>query len=655
LSKLILTVICFSALAVGDDLAKYDGKFRIAKEFELKVSRLRYLMRYFHFYTSTNSELPESVMNEYLDEPSNLDTLPEWLREQLVEGLEADLKASSLEATKPSAPLLGADGQPIDQKLLIVPGADLVSPTNRAERASPPPVREKQILSPDGNPFKYPARERAWETLRTRWRALSLEDKRRHAEANHHSSLAKATLAVVNANHMDVGPELGNMVFHTTIGGLEIKDPNTQLNFSPRRYLQELADFSKKAGITNYLADPLNHHDGEASYHVHISTVEMRNLEPLLNAMNQLYLLRFLDAGESKAMFNLEGSSFTTNLSGRGILRMIDANHFEIRTHLTSPEEELKEVLAWLSEPEEVALKKIREEIERRLSDNNIKQMVGAEHGLRVLGELRGWVSAPVKVEIEKSLRGASEELALLFARSPHAMDGVLRDLLKYGLWPDAEKKLVSLDLTATLKEWSKLFEYSIEILETHGVLGEGSLLLKKLLQPESLAAFDWLGKSTGEDALPITMFTIAGLAKGNKSGSQKFFAALLRRWAKQQYEPPKNSEDARRILSILGTLRNLGIHEVDGIVSDPFAVAWLRIPRPDAWKVLPIVWEVPQGRALADELMLSHARYLDQHTVNQIIQEYRGTSPEWLSRVKAARSDLNWQYNICGIMSYID
>ncbi len=458
------------SFASAENLRQYDGNFRLAKEIELKTIRLQRLMR---FYDPDGTALTPSMVDVYLDEPDNLAALPEELRAQLIAGIESDLKASHL-VLPPEKKILAADGTPARP-------ASTTMNLSQAPSQSPTEI----VGSARGRT------QLAWETLRERWRALPFDTKRKAVRLSHIDPLSKALIASKDYGdaHLTLrteGPSpilevLKGMEFEPLTQAVEIKDKGT--NSWPEEFIRDLKIFGEAAGITNYLQDPLGHHDGEASYHIHISTWDpTRDLTSVLKGMNYLYLLRFLKMGEGESMFN--GSyGFKNSLASRGILRQITRNHFEIRTHLSSPEKELAEVLRWLSLPEVEALKEIYEEAKTLLQEKKSSPEILLQHPQGVIAAFsilsEGEKAGVDLFELEKFLVKNLPSTAQLFI-NPNSLEHLitLREVAKTHprIWKTFLREVFSKIGAHSVSLWAQYSGLSYVLTQIEHIGGEDFL-----------------------------------------------------------------------------------------------------------------------------------------------------------------------------------
>jgi len=637
LFRLLFIAFLLYAPAHADDLAKYDGKFRLAKEMELKVSRLQYLMRYFRLDWSAIYSFPNSVLDEYLDEPSNLDFLKEDLRKSLTHGLENDLAAPQIDVEDSKPVLLGPDGQPFgDGKIIVANKSD-----SSVKQKEPSPA-SKQLVSPAGTPIKASGRNAAWKTVRERWAKLPSEVKMAHANPNRFSAVVRAAVALTNSRLLLPGPQTEDLNFHYTNGGLEFKDSDKTNSYSPREFLDGLADFGRKSGITNYLEDPLGHHDGEASYHIHISTLEPRNLHAIVSAMNELYLLRFVAAGEGASILSPGGFGYSADIKDKGIVRLLKSNHFEIRTHVTSAETELREVLGWLSSSEEEALKSIYGETERLLSRANIDTLLQYPEGAPVLERTRRRVSQAKQQEIEEALRHSVQKLADGLPDLPfYQFVQVVSALQSQGMWPEIQAHLAKKNLLPMFADWSIDFGTVVRELEKLDAFHEPSPFMEQLMNPAVIRHFGNRLKNKESDVLHSAISAV----NTSHAGSKKFVTAVMKHWAEHHFHPPTNAKEARSFWLVLQYFWDLGLHGLNGHITNPNAVAEVKkVPRVvEDWRLIARLHRVAGGKTLSAEVTREFAPSLNQALLFDFLRRLSPSDEPWVEIAKQARPDLNW------------
>ncbi len=143
---------------------------------------------------------------------------------------------------------------------------------------------------------------------------------------------------------------------------------------NPNKFLSVLDRVKKTFAIEPELDNPT---DGYplASYHLHISTVEERDLERFVATYNRLLAMRLIDRGLVKSALHPK-FGFDSVLHYKGLVGMHGDNWFEAREHVYSARKELAELLELLDQKEEVALRRMGREIQSLLTDENIKRIL---------------------------------------------------------------------------------------------------------------------------------------------------------------------------------------------------------------------------------------------------------------------------------------
>lgn len=266
-----------------------------------------------------------------------------------------------------------------------------------AFNALPEVVRKKLSAGLDPNRMILldgESRDEAYlRNLATRWEAMPLADRRPHMKAQFLPPHALARLFLLDTDLVtlreDAPPGLKNLMSYLEY----VRDQDT-VEFRMTSPLGDLVEvenlrrrFAEVAGILQGFDDTKQvAKNGGASYHLHISTKEKRNLRSFLETYNVLQAVR-LTAGGRTDIFNLNLVGYRPGLISRGLVRLIDDNHFEIRTHTMEPRDEMIEVADWLAMPDGEADKKMWAEIRRQWTADVKRDFLGAvkpEHYLHI-------------------------------------------------------------------------------------------------------------------------------------------------------------------------------------------------------------------------------------------------------------------------------
>ncbi len=151
---------------------------------------------------------------------------------------------------------------------------------------------------------------------------------------------------------------LGELRWHYDSGKLEFSH---RVPFSdPQAYLRSLRRFAKVAGIEAKLDRPNDPSLPELSYHVHLSRTDRASVEEPLFAYNHLMLARLARADAAGELFaGHRVSIYSEELKDRGVVRLFEEDHFELRRHVLTPEQELAEMQLLFSMPAEKATQKM--------------------------------------------------------------------------------------------------------------------------------------------------------------------------------------------------------------------------------------------------------------------------------------------------------
>ncbi len=166
--------------------------------------------------------------------------------------------------------------------------------------------------------------------------------------------------------------------------GLKWHKDNGKMEFSheepfsnPADYLRSLRLFSKTVGIDGRLDNPLDRRRHELSYHVHLSDSQGNSVAEVLAHYNRLMLTRLAGKGNAAELFSEDRiSRYSELLDERGLVRLLENNHFELRRHVLPPEKELEELIRLFSLPKDEAIKEIAEETQSLLTPKTLRYLV---------------------------------------------------------------------------------------------------------------------------------------------------------------------------------------------------------------------------------------------------------------------------------------
>ncbi len=389
--------------------------FQFGMEIEISGHQgLRNLVPYFEFKSESPAQvrmiletnLTPAEIESYLT-PENFKLLPARLQQKLNEGLEDD-------------PVLKFESKPIVIPQNQVPASQIVT----SVRATPKPSLVQQeyrsaggiILSQPSNEVpkdlivpQIVKQEVKWTKIMDRWKSLSPADRLSAMSIEGLPANKKASLWMAKkipqhwikprkTNSPEVAALLSNLEWENEGGLVEFRHVKPVNGKEP--YLRNVELFSEMAGIKRYINDPNSVFPPEPlryTYHVH-SSRRGASLDLVADRLNRLLLLKMHEQGRGEGALKSEYG--ISNVTRKGLLRLIEKDHVEYRSHVESPRAELERYMPFMSRP----VSEVVPELDLQIDQSAAKvRKALAEH-----------VSKSATVEAEFTFQAADEKLDFL-------------------------------------------------------------------------------------------------------------------------------------------------------------------------------------------------------------------------------------------------
>jgi hypothetical protein len=406
---LAVALTAFSLSAETIRLEDYRGKLLIGGELELGPQEMALLLRHMEPVVIDPRKIPKDLLQAYLDETEAVEALisrelpPELshLRDELFAGLNLNLSIARAEAVnvptaQNSTRILGRDGKEMptgivtgterelprgapDSRNFQSGGGGLLLPDSIQVNAEP-----KSVILPRNWDVETIKAQRDWEMLRTRWRELSEETRRALVQPEKISAWGKALMIIRGLAPLPALRSRDSVAFgeldpelHDALEEMEIlvpkENPTVEIRikkekplWDPIRYLKAIRIVAARTGLTTELENPEKHN---SPYHLHLS-LGLKDLTELAASLNDLLLMRILDAKKSIPLGPEANSmvKYFADIDKKGLVELVSQNRLQIRAHLNNPEEELKEIIGLIRDPQ--AVRRMNEEIQSRLPKN---------------------------------------------------------------------------------------------------------------------------------------------------------------------------------------------------------------------------------------------------------------------------------------------
>lgn len=399
----LAALVASQACASGDAPVFPDvpSGVRISMELELLPQAFANLTGYFDFDRLQRERgaeiaphLPRDFLDDYLEnQPGALRRLPETLRAELTRGLHLE---DTVIREKPR-PLLGGDGGPLAGRTATLllpgrsppvarPGWDAPGNAGLAGAKAEPSIQSPENFQRQGS-LDLPKRL-AWQTLFTRWKALSPQVRLSAARWEDLSPPKKAELAMRYAAgevHLKPGlpPETARL-----FSRLEYEMDGEALEFrhrpdlrvtDPRDFFDDLMSLARSAGVEFKVLHPELSRQKTSALHYHLS-VQGRHLDAVGKALNRLALVQRVELGILNDLTRIGHYLYLPHAGGKGLIRVHGLDHLEFRAHFQPLLDELRFNLkiAGMNEPD--ALDQIGAEIRERMTDK-VLDRISALHG----------------------------------------------------------------------------------------------------------------------------------------------------------------------------------------------------------------------------------------------------------------------------------
>jgi hypothetical protein len=314
------------------------------------------------------------------------DELLETKRTRLVDADGTDLtgrRESTFEPEKvqPSNGLLGPDGKPLK-------GGATTKITAESQNGLILPDSDKDPL-----PSLSATKRNDWIPLNERWNSLPLEQRlriidvrlldgkkqgqllpslasealrskqtREYLTANSEFQVGRNNISFGRFFKSDKLKALAPLTFTASSELFEFR------NYAPSEnalvVLEQLAQIATATNVGYVLANPMKASRRDAGYHLHFSVNKEdrpESLEPIVRAWNHMILFKMLDAGVINN-FDSSYTSYRSDLGTRGMVRLIDSHHAELREHFTDPASEVAQFMEAVAMPNHDAVQKIYRE-----------------------------------------------------------------------------------------------------------------------------------------------------------------------------------------------------------------------------------------------------------------------------------------------------
>lgn len=395
----------------------------------------------FRYFTIRVPELQRKKLLEQLDAaaidayltPETLAALPAEVQGHLTGG--EPIGVGKIERLDRS--LLGADGQ----RLRPISGSEVAA--RPAESPGAPGI------------FLTPAQtaEQKWLEVQKRWHSLPLPERRQWIELDLLPPRVKVALfqqgkgfkpnqLVLREGLTPPIDELfRRLEWVMDINALEFRHREPLAD--PRQVARDIETFADLAQIRQYMDHPETPEPGKLSFSVHFHlSKEGHDSRRLAQSLNGLRLLELAEQGRAANPYGIAG--YQTNVEFRGLVRLIERNRIEGRTHVLRPREEIARLQHWMSLPEAEALAQIQARIDDKVALLE-QRLLSASQGdtpllrsaVMALLEIRPQSPAlrtPLALRLVDAHLLSSEdpfirgELSRIFSRA-HVIEGVMLDL----------------------------------------------------------------------------------------------------------------------------------------------------------------------------------------------------------------------------------
>ncbi|MGZ3711433.1 MAG: hypothetical protein ACXVBE_06735, partial [Bdellovibrionota bacterium] len=445
----LIALLAFLPLIAASD--NIDEHTLVGFDMEFSARSLRWLVPYYdldyleqQIASGGQREklLKPEILEDYVLNRKAFAELPLALRQKLSAGLDLEKKVNFLRDEKMS--LVDADGKaPLSDKKIIMPNDASGLKTSPGALLLPekPTFRPNQNLEKSNSLIKQEgiSLQSDWQLLNSRWNNLPLAEKQAAVKVANldHGKIADlildldvpkkdpVTMKKYLRARADAPAWLGKLV--ATLDGHE-PEAGKEKRLRPIEYaldgpaenkeeafqiLDSIIDASKTTQIRKA---PHKVAQVDTGFHLHIGLKPgapgelTNNLEPVLLEYRRLLAIRMLAAGphNNAIIFpEAEGKAYVVETaydrwhrdgllggpgSGKGLVRLVDRSHVEIREQTGSPKETYREFIDLVQKGKDEARKIVGAEIQalmkkdpsiaKRIADINPKLLVDFKEGL---------------------------------------------------------------------------------------------------------------------------------------------------------------------------------------------------------------------------------------------------------------------------------
>jgi hypothetical protein len=455
---------------------------RFGMEIELTAQRLAPLMDYFDLGPDSDTYVQiiptdwrPTFFDDYLEaKPSNLQTLPKELRDQLTAGL--DLTTPQLE--RPPAPiihrppmpatarsgLLGPDGRPLGERsqanaLLQLPATPALTPPPTI-----PSVRPSGIIRPESS---------AWQEVVRRWQELPFETKRAASKWEHLSQIKRAELSIAYSSQLQVRPSAPPEIrdyfarLHWSVDGnaIEFRHREDLKIHSWQELWDDIMQLGKLTGTDSFLRDPSSTNIRGLSLHYHVSRVGS-NFEERAKALNVLLLLRRLEQGVMADISQTSPYRFDSNVRYRSLVRLHKSNRLEFRMRDWSLAEEFQMAQKALGSTAQVGLASIKSEIERIASSSPEVLLRLSQANEEIQSTVEKYLSPNLTAQLARNRQTIPERLWEIYHSGPSGPKRALRLLQQSDAVPENMVPILASMLSDAQVQRPLHLEIVIDLLE---------------------------------------------------------------------------------------------------------------------------------------------------------------------------------------------
>jgi hypothetical protein len=557
---------------------------KIGLELEVSPRPLSELVKYFnvpHLEAQLKADgifsqsISDSVLENYVLDPKALDSLPADIQKELTAGLHLGsvldqvvepakihlisgriVQSPNRFAKEPVQKQTGGIFLPSDSDLNQFANVNIPK-EQTALTVAQPSRKQEAVVSND------------WPLLLARWNAIPRERALQLIHLQYLSSPKiaqvitsipiKARNPVTMREYLQLNSNAPSWIksFNWSLDG--VTDGVRPLEFAlsspsdqPGAAIDDFEHLIKESGLEPYFKNPMIHKQWNASFHIHLSGVDPARLETLTENYKRLTLIRMMAAGEhndgaARPLLDLkpgggEINGYETPIkkpllgSDKGIIRLVDDGHVEIREPTRSPREVYSEFSRWTGLSEKEATAEINHEISVTLATHpDIVKRILAINPTVLLDFEQNLPGAHVRDQVEKEIvndvqKGAdpeqSHQIKQLRIKRPDARSA--RFLANIGAGDQSKSIDITFDLDDTLIRWVRPFpdeplpegaipadgnhlKYSYRILDgapellqsladrpnvrisffSLGPAGRNEEILKKIILPDGRSAWD--------------------------------------------------------------------------------------------------------------------------------------------------------------------